>query len=77
MHPVALEEEVTVNIKVAAVVTADFSTKLFHDSLCVQVFTNPAEGRVAKVATVFTRTAYYNLVVVNKRTLFWAYHLPS
>lgn len=56
LHPVTLEEEVSVDIEVAAVIAADFNTEfLLHIGL-VQELANPAKGRVAQVAGVFTFT---------------------
>lgn len=54
LHPVTLEEEVSVDIKVAAVITADFNTKFLLNIGFVQELANPAKGRVAQVAGVFT-----------------------
>lgn len=53
LHPVPLEEEVTVDVKVATVVAADFNTELLLNLLLVQVLANPAKGGVAKIAGVF------------------------
>jgi len=72
LHPVALEEEIAVNIKVAAVVATNFHAELFHDRLLVQVFGNPTESSVAKIAAVFTRAA--NIVDVLSSLLVWANH---
>lgn len=54
LHPVTLEEEVSVDIKVAAVITADFNTELLLNICLVQKFANPSKSRVAQVAAVFT-----------------------
>ena len=54
MHPVTLEEEIAVDIKVAAVVAADFSTKLLLDICLVQILADPAKSRVAKVVRILT-----------------------
>jgi len=72
LHPVALEEEVAVNIIVAAVVATNFDTELFHDRLLVQVFRNPAESSVAKIAGVFTRAA--NIIDILTGLLVWTNH---
>jgi hypothetical protein len=52
LHPVTLEEEVAVDIKVAAVIIADFNTKLLLDICLVQVLADPAKSRVAEVVRI-------------------------
>jgi hypothetical protein len=52
LHPVTLEEEVAVDIEVAAVVAADFNTQLLHNGLLIEVRADPAKGGVAEVAAV-------------------------
>jgi len=41
LHPITLEEEVAVDVKVAAVVFADLGTESFHDILTVEVLAYP------------------------------------
>jgi len=53
LHPVTLEKEVSVDIKVAAVITANFNTKLLLNIGSVQEVADPAKSRVAQVAAVF------------------------
>jgi len=52
LHPVTLEEEVSVNIKVAAVIAADFNAELFLNFLLVQILTDPSKSGIAKIAVV-------------------------
>lgn len=54
LHPVTLEEEVSVDVKVTAVVTADFNTEFLLDIGLVQEFADPSKSRVAQVAAVLT-----------------------
>lgn len=54
LHPVTLEEEVAVDVKVAAVIAIDLSTNGVANLLLVQVFADPAESAVAEVAAVLT-----------------------
>jgi hypothetical protein len=57
-HPVAGEQEISVNIEVAAVIFADFGTKLRHDSLLIQILADPAKSGIAQVARVLTFSAH-------------------
>lgn len=66
LHPVSLEKEVAVDIKVAAVIAADFDTKLTLDICLVQELANPAECGVAKVARILT----FSTNIVNVLQLF-------
>jgi hypothetical protein len=50
LHPVTLEEEVAVDIEVAAVIAANFDAELLLDICLVQEFADPAKSRVAEVA---------------------------
>jgi len=52
LHPVTLEQEVAVDVKVARVVAVDLSTKRLHDLGLVEELANPTQLRVAQVATV-------------------------
>lgn len=44
LHPVTLEQEVPVDVKVARVIAADFSTECLHDIRPVQVLADVAES---------------------------------
>ena len=57
LHPVALEEEVAVDVEVAAVVAGDLGAERLHDLLVVQVAADPAELGVAQVAAVLALAA--------------------
>ena len=57
LHPVALEEEVSVDVEVAAVIATNFNTKLLLDVSFVQVLADVSESRVAKVAAILTLAA--------------------
>jgi len=50
LHPIALEEKVSVDIEVAAVIAADLNTELSLDIRLVQEFADPAKSRVTKIA---------------------------
>ncbi len=50
LHPVSLEQEVSINIEVAAVVAAHFDAKLLLDFSLVQIFADIAQGRITEVA---------------------------
>ena len=52
LHPVAGEEEVAVDVHVAAVIAVDLNTKSGLNIVLVEVLRDPAESRVAEVATV-------------------------
>jgi hypothetical protein len=52
LHPVPLEEEVSVDVEIAAVVTADFDAELFLNLSLVKIFADIAQGRVAQVAGI-------------------------
>lgn len=52
LEPVTGEEEVAVDVKVAAVVAVDLSTEGLLDLILVEVLADPAKGRVAEVAAV-------------------------
>ena len=52
LHPVALEQEVPVNIKVTRVIAADFDTKFFLDILSIEIRGDPVEFRIAQAATL-------------------------
>lgn len=50
LHPIALEEEVAVDIEVTAVVAANFDAELLLDICLVQELADPAESGVAEIA---------------------------
>lgn len=54
LHPVALEQEVAVDVKVAAVVAGDFGADSSLDGLIVQPIADPSKSGVAEVAIVLT-----------------------
>ena len=56
-HPVTLEEEVPIDIEIAAVVGVDFDAKARLDFRLVEPLRNVAELRVAEVAAVLAFTA--------------------
>ena len=70
LHPVALEEEVAVNVEIAAVVASDLGAQCLHDFLVVQVFADPAELGIAQVAAVLALAA--DVVDVLACALVWA-----
>jgi hypothetical protein len=57
LHPVALEEEVSVDVEVAAVIAADFNAELFLNISLVQVLADVTESGVAKVAAILALAA--------------------
>ena len=56
LHPVAVEEEVAVDVHVAGIIRRDFRTERLHDRLLVEILADAAELAVAQVA-IFTRDA--------------------
>lgn len=56
-HPIALEQEVTVNIKVARIVGRNLDTKRLHNVLLVQVLRSPSESRIAEVRIILALSA--------------------
>lgn len=52
LHPVTVEEEVAVDVKVARVVAVDLSANSLNDLGLVQVVADVAHGRVAKVGAI-------------------------
>lgn len=52
LHPVTLEQEVAVDVEVAAVVAGDLGTNSLHDVGLVEVLGDPAKLSVAEVAAV-------------------------
>lgn len=67
LHPVALEEEVSVNVEVAAVVAVDrLHAQGIHDVLLVEVLVDVAKAWVAEAASLAVNT---NVVGVTARSL--------
>jgi hypothetical protein len=54
LHPIALEKEISVDVEIAAIIAAHFSTELLLDFLLIEIFADIAQSRVAEVAGVFT-----------------------
>jgi hypothetical protein len=52
LHPVTLEKEVSVDVEIAAIIAANFGTKLSLDFFLIEIFANIAQSRVAEVARV-------------------------
>jgi hypothetical protein len=72
LHPVTLEQEVAVDVKVARVVRRDLDTKLGLYLLLVEELRDPAEGRVAQVRAVLALAAH--VVHVLSSALVRAHH---
>jgi hypothetical protein len=51
-HPVTLEQEISVDIEVTAVVAADLNAELLLDFLFVEIFADIAKSGIAEVARV-------------------------
>lgn len=72
LHPVTLEQEVAVDVKVARIVRRDLDTKLGLYLLLVEELRDPAERRVAQIRAVFALAAH--VVHVLSSALVWAHH---
>lgn len=70
LHPVALEEEVTVDIEVAAVVARDLGAKSVHNLLLVEVVADPAQRAVAQVAAILALAA--DIIDILASSLIWS-----
>ncbi|GJC86760.1 hypothetical protein ColLi_09599 [Colletotrichum liriopes] len=57
LEPIACEEEVAVDVEVAAVVAVDLGTEGILDLILVEVLADPAKSRVAEVAAVLALAA--------------------
>jgi hypothetical protein len=57
LHPVTLKEEVSVDIKVATVISADLNTELGLNFLLVEILANPPKSGVAQIARILTLSA--------------------
>ena len=71
LHPVALEQEVSVDIKVARVISADIDTKFFLNILPIKILADPVEFSIAQVA-IFALLA--DIIDVLTGTLEWTNH---
>lgn len=71
-HPIALEQEVTVDIKIARIVRRNLDTKGFHNVLLVQVLRSPSKSRIAEVAIILALST--DIVDVLASTLIWTNH---
>jgi len=69
LHPVTLEEEISVNVKVAAVVARDLGTESLHDFLLVEVLAYPVKLVVAEAVAA---TLLAHIVWVHAGLLVWA-----
>lgn len=58
LHPVALEQEVAIDIEVAALVAVDLNSQSVLYPFLVQVLADVAEHGVAKITGIFTFTAH-------------------
>ena len=72
LHPITLEQEVTVDVKVARVVRRDLDTKFGLYLLLVEEFRDPSERRVAQVRAIFALAAH--VVDVLSSALVGAHH---
>jgi hypothetical protein len=70
-HPVALEQEVSVDVEIARVVLANFDSKLFLDILSVEIFADPVEFSIAQTAI---RALLADIVNVLTSSLEWTDH---
>jgi hypothetical protein len=66
-----LEQEVSVDIKVARVIAADFDSKFFLDVLSIEIAANPVKFGIAQVAVL---ALLANIVDILTRSLEWTYH---
>lgn len=70
LEPISIEEEVTVDVEVARIVSIDLGTEGISHALLVEVIANPAYTFVAQVARVLTLAA--NIVDILASTLVGA-----
>ena len=71
-HPITLEQEVAIDIEIAAVVAVDFDTEALHDVGLVEPLRNVSELAIAEVAAVLALAA--NVVNILTGTLVGADH---
>jgi hypothetical protein len=65
LHPISLEEEISVDVEITRVIAADFRAKLFLNVCSVQEFANPPKSRVAKVIGILAfATDIINVLVI-------------
>lgn len=62
LHPVTLEQEVSVDVKIARLIAADFDAKLFLDVLSVEISANPVKFIIAQTATLALLTNIVNVL---------------
>ena len=62
LHPVSLEQEVSIDVEVARVVTADFRSQLLLNVLLVQVGTDPLKLSVAEATARALLTDIVNVL---------------
>jgi hypothetical protein len=68
LHPVAVEQEVTVDVEVARVVLGDLSAESLHDIVAVEVLLDPVKLIVAQASTL---ALLANIVNVLTSLLEW------
>ena len=71
LHPVTLEQEVSVDIEIARIIAADFDAELFLDILPVEVCADPVEFRIAQAAIL---ALLADIIDVLAGSLKWADH---
>ena len=72
LHPVTGEEEVAVDIHVAAVVVVNLDTEFSLDVLLVEIIGDPAKARVAEVAAILAAAS--NVVNIAASALVRTHH---
>lgn len=73
LHPVAIEQEISVNVEVAAVVAIDcLNAKGLHDVFLVQIFVDRGKTGIAETTSF---AVYANIVWITARLLVGADHL--
>ena len=72
LHPVTLEQEVSVDVKVARIVAADFGSERLHDIFSVKILGDIAEGRVTEVVGILALSA--DVIYVLAGSLVWTNH---
>lgn len=72
LHPVTLEEEVAVDVKVARVVRRHLNTKGLHNLFLVEVLGNPSKSWVAEIVVVLALAT--DIIDVLAGALVWANH---
>ncbi len=54
LHPITLEEEIAIDVKIAGVVAIDLHTQRFHDRRLIEPLGNISKLLVAEVTRIFT-----------------------